>query len=174
MSSELKEFTVHGPFVVPVEKRKKGRMVSTTDLDAFWTEVGATRDRKGVYVFGIRAGKGVTPVYVGKAAKQSFECEAFTDHKRANHYNPALLDSGKGTPVMFFVAHPKTKGAVNKKLIDQLETFFIDVAYRKNAELSNVRKKPEYKWRVRGVVRAKPGEGKNGAAGAFRKAVGLV
>lgn len=174
MSSDLKEFTVYGPFVVPVEKKRTGRMLSTSALGAFWDEVGATRTARGVYVFGIRAGKGITPVYVGKAAKQSFEREAFTDHKRANHYNPALLNSGRGTPVMFFVAHPNTTGAVNKKLIDQMETFFIDVAYKKNEELSNVRKKPQYKWRVRGVVRAKPGEGKNGAAGAFRKAVGLV
>lgn len=173
MSTALKEFTVHGPFKVPLEPNKNGKMVAM-DLTSFWSSVGDFRSRKGVYVFGIRAGKGITPIYVGKAAKQSFEREAFELHKRADHYNPALLDYKKGNPVMFFMAHPVTKGAVNKKLIDQLETFFIDVAYKKNAELSNVRKKPEYKWRVRGVVRAKPGEGKNGAAGAFRKAVGLV
>lgn len=138
-----KEFTVHGPFVVPVEKRKNGRMVSISKLKVFWEETGELRDRKGIYVFCVRAGKGITPVYVGKTGKRSFEYEAFADHKLANHYNPALLD-GQGTPVLFLIAHPKSKGAVNKRLIDQLETFFIDVAYQKNPDLSNIRKKPEY------------------------------
>jgi hypothetical protein len=125
-----------------------------------------------LYVFCIRAGKGFTPIYVGKAAKQSFEAEAFTAHKLANHYNPALRKY-RGTPVMFFVAYPKTKGKINEALIDQVETFFIDAAYKKNPELRNVRKKPECKWRIRGVVRAKSGEGKNSAASEFRQAVGL-
>lgn len=173
MPSDLKEFTVHGPFDIPVEKKKTGRMVATKELGAFWESVGAIRQRRGVYVFGMRAGKGITPIYIGKAAKQSFEWEVFTDHKRANHYNPALLDRQKGTPVMFLLAHPIAKGAINKKLIDQIETFFIDVASMKNPGLSNVRKKPDHKWRVRGVVRAKPGEGRNKATRVFKTAVGL-
>ena len=172
MADKRKAFTVHGPFKVPVEPNKHGKMVAK-DLTAFWSGVGDIGTRRGVYVFGIRAGKGITPIYVGKTAKQSFEKEVFMAHKRADHYNPALLDYRRGTPVMFFVAHPTGKGAVNNTLIDKIESFLIDVASTKNPGLSNVRKKPDHKWRIRGVVRSKAGEATR-ATGGFKKAVGLV
>jgi hypothetical protein len=171
MRDDLKEFSVQGPFTVPLEPNKHGKMVAK-DLAAFWKAVGETRGRKGVYVFGMRAGKGITPIYVGQAVKQTFEEEAFTKHKRTDHYNPALLDYLKGNPVMFFVVHPQTRGKTNAKLIDAVETFFIDVASAKNPDLSNVRKKPDHKWRVRGVVRGKPGEGSESTS-TFKRAVGL-
>lgn len=171
MSNDLKEFSVHGPFKVPIEPNKRGKMVAM-DLSAFWTLVGEIRGRKGVYLFGMRAGKGITPIYVGKTAKQTFEDEAFTPSKRANHYNPALLSYARCSPVMFFVVHPKTKGKTNAKLIDAIESFFIDVASNKNPNLSNERKKPDHRWRVRGVVRGRAGEA-SATTSAFKKAVGL-
>ena len=171
MSNNLKVFSVFGPFKVPIEPDKRAKMVAR-DLADFWTSVGETRGRKGVYVFGMRAGKGITPIYVGKAVKQTFEVEAFTSHKRANHYNPALLNYAKCSPVMFFVVHPKTGGKTNAKLIDAIESFFIDVASNKNPNLSNERKKPDHKWRVRGVVRGMAGE-VSATTSSFKKAVGL-
>lgn len=172
MNVALKEFVVFGPFSVPLEPNKNAKMVAR-DLSAFWKTAGACRDRRGVYVFAMRAGRGFTPIYVGKAAKQSYENEAFSDHKLANHYNPALLEYERGSPVMFFIAHPKTKGAVNKSLIDKVETFLIDIASRKNPELSNIRKKQDHEWRIRGVVRGRKGEGTK-SSGLFALAVGLA
>lgn len=57
----MKEFTVHGPFAVPLEPNKNGKMVAK-DLTDFWEEVGEAAGKRGVYVFAIRAGKGYTPV----------------------------------------------------------------------------------------------------------------
>jgi hypothetical protein len=107
--ADLKTFSVHGPFKVPLEPNK-GRKMVAKNLSAFWSGVDELRGRRGVYLFGIRAGKGITPVYVGMAARRSFEAEAFEAHKRADHYNPALIDYQRGNPVMFFVAHPEDRG----------------------------------------------------------------
>lgn len=171
MTSPLKAFSVHGPFDIPLEPGKTGKMVAM-DICAFWDKIGDLRRRRGVYLFAIRAGKGITPIYVGKAAKQSFEDEVFTAHKRSAHYTPALLDYAKGTAVMYFVAHPQGNGAINQTLIDQIETFLIDIASTKNPTLSNVRKKPKHKWRIKGVVRGKQGETREEAK-SFKAAVGI-
>lgn len=168
----MKIFAVRGPFYVHLEPNAGGKMVAK-NLDAFWDEVGEHRHDVGVYVFAIKAGKGYTPVYVGKTATQSFEYEAFTATNRANHYNPALLGYKKGLPVLFLIIHPKGKGKTNRRAIDQVETFFIDVASIKNGGLSNVKKRKQHKWRVSGVVRAKPGEGRATAAQELRRALGL-
>ncbi len=167
----MKVFSVCGPFDVPLQPNAGGKMVAK-NLDGFWDGVGEHRHAVGVYVFAIRAGKGYTPIYVGKTAN-SFENEAFTPTNRANHYNPALLRYKKGLPVLFFVVHPRSKGKINQKAIDQVETFFIDVASIKNSELSNVKKKKKHMWRVSGVVRAKQGEGKAYAAQKLKRAVDL-
>lgn len=171
MGDDLMEFSVRGPFAVPLEPGKTGKMVAK-DLSAFWEAVGDLQDLRGVYMFGIRAGKGIKPIYIGKTAKQTFRTEAFAHHKLAAHYNPALLDCKKGTAVMFFVAHPVQKGPINQGLIDKIESFLIDVASTKNRNLSNVKKKPDHKWRIRGVVRSKTGEA-TAATAIFKKAIGL-
>ncbi|WP_404364407.1 hypothetical protein ACIHQR_30085 [Corallococcus coralloides] len=169
---EMKAFKVHGPFKVPLEPGKHGKMVAR-DLSGFWTGVGDVRTMRGVYVFAMRAGRGYTPLYVGKAAKQSFEDEAFTHHKLADHYGPSLLDYKKGSAVMFFIVHPSGRGAINKKLIDQVETFMIDAASAKNPSLSNVRKRQVHEWRVCGVVRGGRGEA-TWSTGSLKKAIGLL
>jgi hypothetical protein len=62
-------------------------------------------DKRGCYVFGIRAGKGFTPAYAGKATKK-FKNEVFGHHKLAK-YQRYLADVAKGTPVLFFVISPQ-------------------------------------------------------------------
>jgi hypothetical protein len=171
MTDSMKEFEVHGPFEVPVEPKKRGKMIAR-DLSDFWMRVGDMRQRRGVYIFAMRAGRGYTPIYVGKAAKRPFEDEALGLHQRGNHYNPALLEYEKGSPIMFFIVHPSSHGPINKRLIDQIETFMIDVASAKNPGLSNVRKRQVHKWRICGVVRGKRGEA-TWSTGALKKAVGL-
>jgi hypothetical protein len=172
MTANLKTFVVHGPFVVPLEPNKKCKMVAL-DLKAFWHTVGSVRSRRGIYVFALRAGQGIKPVYVGKTERRTFEIEAFTDRNLAHKFNPALLDYAKGTAVMFFVAHPKTHGAINRNLIDELETFLIGVAWQKNPCLTNIYKMPNPKWAIKGVVRAAKGKPTK-AETAFRHALGLV
>jgi len=168
----VKEFTVHGPFDVPFEPDKQGKMVAK-DLSAFWDKVGDCRARKGVYVFAVRASKGYTPIYVGKTDRQTFEDEAFTRHNLATHYNPALLDYRKGCAVLFLIAHPFARGAPNKLCIDEIETFMIDLGSIKNTNLSNVRKRKQHRWRIVGAVRSERGEGRLFSAKELRRAVGL-
>lgn len=168
----MKGFVVHGPHPVPLEPNKTGKMVAQ-DLSEFWQRLDGVRYQRGVYVFAIRAGKGFTPIYVGKAAKQSFEAEVFSSHKLSKHYNPALLDYKRGSPVIFLIAHPHTKGTVSPaKLIDEVETFLINVASSKNIYLSNEKKRNPPEWRIAGVIRAQRGES-TAATRAFRQAVGL-
>ena len=163
-------FRIHGPFQIPVEQLARGRHIPK-NLDEFWDDVGDIKPRRGVYVFGIRAGQGITPWYVGKATR-TFEQECFASHKRAAHYTPTILKYLRGTPVMFFAVYPKQVGPPNSKKIDELEKFLINVGSVKNEELTNIlgRKKPT--WGIAGVLRG--GKGRHGEAPAqFRKSMGL-
>jgi hypothetical protein len=77
----------------------------------FWTQSDELRElgtERGCYVFAIRAGKGVTPIYVGKATK-SFKQECFNPSNR-HKFSNGMADYVKGTPVLYFVRHPKQKG----------------------------------------------------------------
>jgi hypothetical protein len=164
-------FTVHGPFRVPCEVGSGGKYIPV-DCSHFWTEEAVNlAHRKGCYLFALRAGKGIRPIYVGMT-QESFENECFTHHKLAQHYAPALAKTAKGTPIMFLLAIDKKKGPPNKKLIKDLETFLIQVGVAKNPELSNIQNRKEAKWGIRGVLRG--GKGKvNSAATEFRKAMSI-
>ena len=148
-------FSVKGPFDVPLEPHIDSKMVAE-DISDFWDEASEMKRRKGCYAFAIRAGRGITPLYVGKATK-AFEQECFTDHK-LKHYNYALAQYQKGTPVMFFVAHPTGSGKTNKVEITDIEDFLIQVGRRVNPDLRNVHGAQEPLWGIKGVLRG--GKGK--------------
>lgn len=164
-------FRVRGPFKIPV-KGKQHPYIESGSPD-FWEQPEAGRFAKGrgCYLFAIRAAKGFRPIYVGRT-KKSFEKECFTYHKIADHYQPALADTGKGTPVMFLITLEGGKGPINKRAIAQLETFLIQNAVAKNPYLSNVQGTKQEEWGIVGVIRG--GKGKVSAATKlFRKAMGL-
>lgn len=142
-------FAVHGPFKVPTEKRKNGRTIPK-DLGDFWESTGLA-EQCGVYVFSIRAGRGIVPVYVGKASRR-FRGEAFADHKRT-HYSDALADYVRGTPVMFFVTWPEGRKA-RPGMITDVEDFLIQTGVARNPDLRNIRGRGEKKWSISGVVRS--------------------
>jgi hypothetical protein len=150
-----------------------GKIVAR-NLDGFWerAEVNPFQDMHGVYIFVVQASRGMTPWYVGQATRQGFGREAFGSHQR-NHYSRALAKRRRGKPAIFFVSHPMSRGKINARLIDKVETFLIDIASRKNPELGNVKKKPQYQWRIRGVIRAKQGEGKSPAAARLVRMLAL-
>lgn len=141
-------FTVHGPLEVPTESGKKYSYIPL-NCPAFWKKHSQLKSLKGCYVFGFRAAKGFRPVYVGKT-KNSFGNEVFTSHKIAQHYGPALADTGKGTPVMFLITASGGKGAPPKTMISDMETFLIQLGVAKNPDLSNIRNTAEAKWASRG------------------------
>lgn len=169
-----KEFVVYGPFEVPVGKT--GKVASGRRLREFWDSAESSsgvslRSARGVYVFAMRAGQGYTPIYVGMAGDTPFSPEAFTRHKR-EHYDAALKKYEKGTPVLLLVRHPDSKGRVNVRVIDEIEGALIAMGWKKNPDISNVRRRPRNSWCIRGVLLASQGH-PSSAAKALRTTLGL-
>lgn len=158
-------FSVEGPYDVPCLDKPGGKVI-LEDQSGFWAKCTKVQKRKGCYVLAIRAGKGFTPLYVGKTSR-TFEKECFTDHKLV-HYHHALADYAKGTPVMFFILIPIAKGKPNQKEITEVEDFLIQVGRTANPELRNIKGNVAPNWGIKGVIRG--GKGK-AAAGAkqFKK-----
>ena len=163
-------FSVEGPFEVPLYQGKACRTITDENVKSFWTANHAVAKRRGCYVFGIRAGKGWTPGYVGKATK-SFKQEAFAHHK-LTRYQQFLADYQKGTPVLFFVVLPIKKGKANAAHIGDLERFLIQTGMAANPELLNIKGTKEAEWGIAGVLRS--GQGKpSKAASEFKKLMKL-
>ncbi len=149
-------FSVKGPSEVPFQDNQGGRVIEE-DLTSFWERNKKVRKAKGCYIFAVRAGKGYTPLYVGKTTK-SFEKECFADHK-LNHYHRALSEYGKGTPVIFFVYLDRPKGATNRKEIGEVEEFLIQIGRTINEGLRNIKSSTLPEWGIKGVIRG--GKGKS-------------
>lgn len=149
-------FTVEGPRDVPVYAGKGGRTITDENVQSFWGDNDDLGGRKGCYIFGIRAGKGWTPGYVGKATK-SFKQEVFAHHK-LTRYQQFLADYKRGTPVMFFVLLRVKRGKVNNTHINDLESFLIQTGLAANADLMNIRGTKEAEWAISGVLRGGSGK----------------
>jgi hypothetical protein len=165
-------FRVFGPYKIPLSRGKKFNCIEP-GCSEFWTQSETTRlaKERGCYLFAIRAAKGYRPIYVGKTSK-SFERECFASHKIANHYLPALSNTGKGTPVMFLIILSRSKGVPNQRAIGQVESFLIQNALVKNPKLSNVQGTKEEHWGITGIIRG--GKGKvSQPTREFRKAMGI-
>ncbi len=149
----MTEYEVYGPFNIPIETKHAARRIGSPS--DFWLkkEVADLKNRCGVYILGMRAGKGIVPYYVGKTTNE-FEKECFQSHK-IEKYNDALAEYRKGRPVLFFIARPVKRGQVKKKEIAKIEDFLIQIASAKNNELLNIRGNKKPKWSIEGVVRAK-------------------
>lgn len=144
-------FLVDGPREVPFYKGKGGRTITDDDVREFWERNAELGKRRGCYVFGIRAGKGFTPGYVGQATR-SFKGEVFTHHK-LTRYQQFLADRAKGTPVLFFLLAPKQPGATNASHITQLEDFLVQAGVAANPYLMNIRGTKQEDWGIAGVIR---------------------
>lgn len=149
-------FTVSGPYEMRVTKAKAGRKITRDNIDEFWSDHPSVGARRGCYVFGIRAGKGMTPGYVGKATK-SFKQEIFEPHK-LNKYHEVLVDYLKGTAVFFFIELPVKQGKPNASHIGELEKFLIQTGVAVNPDLVNVKDTKAAEWGIRGVLRSGAGK----------------
>jgi len=168
----MTQFAPIGPFKVPTSKQPGGKTISGNNIDMFWERHSEYAEDVGCYVFAIRAGKGYTPIYVGKATK-GFDSEAFASHKHAK-YLQALAGYRKGTPVLFFISYPRTKkGATNKKHIAALEKLLIQQAALTNPRLLNIKNTSVPKWGIAGVVRSTTRK-RSKAAKELRRALGFV
>ena len=145
-----RHLTVHGPIEIPFGKQRKGSVkhIYTANVKDFWKlrVAKAISAKKGCYIFALRASRGFTPWYVGKATK-SFKREALGAYQ-LNHYNDVLFDGRKGNPVMFVVAPPA----------NTIETFLIQAAYAENPKIRNRQQTKIPEWTIKGVVRPKSGK----------------
>jgi hypothetical protein len=159
-------FAVDGPRDVPSYHGKAGgRTITDDNVREFWKANHDLTKRRGCYAFGIRAGKGFTVGYVGKATK-GFKGEVFAHHK-LTRYQQFLADYRKGTPVLFFLVVPRSKGAPNNKHIGQLEDFLIQTGVRANPHLLNIKGTAEEEWGIGGLLRS--GHGKPSKAAKLFK-----
>lgn len=165
----MASFSVRGPFTVPVTKAKVGRGITKDDIAAFWAKHPTMEKELGCYLFGFKAAKGSKAIYVGKATK-SFKQEVFAPHK-LEIFRIGFSEQAKGIPILYFVCLGRTKGVVNKKAIDEAESFLIQTALAANKNLLNVKKTKVESWSIGGVVRSK---GKPSAAAVdLRKCINL-
>jgi hypothetical protein len=161
---------VKGPFKVPIYVGKGGRSITDDGVKEFWRTNKKYEYRKGCYVFAIRAGKGYTPGYVGKATKR-FGKEVFEYHK-LTRYQQFLVDYARGTPVLFFLVAEDTRGKTNNSQISKIERYLIDLGATANPNLLNQRGTKPPKWGIQGVIRG--GKGKvTSVTKAFRKMLGI-
>jgi hypothetical protein len=167
------QLVVHGPFKAEYTlSRAKIKCIDSSHGHAFWKrpDVASLASKQGVYVFVLKASQGYTPVYVGKSTK-GFKDEIFEPQK-LNHYGNALAQGPKGTPMFFFVAPAGTLRKVPVQVCDEVETFLIQLAVRKNPHLRNDKKTKLAQWTVKGVVRSGPGK-RSSTEKAFGKMIRL-
>lgn len=165
-------FDVFGPFKIHRYSARHARIIRSEEGKTFFqeTRVADLANRQGAYVFGVQAGKGIRPYYVGKAEKTSFERECFTVDK-IEKYNRCLADR-RGTPVMFFVALAGRRSKSAREDIAKLEEFLIQTAVTANPELLNKRGTKRPTWSITGVLGPEKGRGKpTDAAVKFRRSM---
>jgi hypothetical protein len=132
-------------------------------FDEFWaesSEAAYLARERGCYVFAISSGGGLQPIYIGKATK-SFRHETFNPTNR-HKFHSGFSDYAKGTPLMYFVVHPRQRGPTHTKHISAIEDFLIQAGVAKNPDLQNVRGIGTPSWSIKGVIRS--GVGKRSAA----------
>ena len=161
-------FEVLGPYEIPMPD--DSRVITRDEGQAFFRAHPHIRNRRGAYVFGLRSGGGMTPIYVGVATR-SYDQECFTNDKLLK-YAIGMARYEKGTPILFLVASPLGKGRVNVKVIDDLENFLIQNAKAKNPHLVNKTGTKEADWAIQGVVRRKGGK-TSASARALRSMMGF-
>lgn len=167
----MASFDVYGPFRIHYSRKVGGKIIETQHGRDFWLSPRTEylQSERGVYVFAMRAGPGLTPLYVGKATK-TFRQEVFTD-RNLHKVTGAMADWRRGNPVLFLLA--QTQGRVATRAIAELERFLINEAVLRNPDLRNVQGidgGPRYE--VPGVTGVKRGR-RTTAQIAFRRLLGL-
>lgn len=141
------KFDIYGHF--PIPREGKTIVLNAQSRKKFWREVGDMYckpdlpDSHGCYVFAIKAAKGYTPFYVGKADTSSFRQEVLNPYN-IEKYNNVLIRRKSGTPILFLL--PRVTDAGNfgqvttkeKPAIGALEDMLIARAIRKNKNAQNI------------------------------------
>jgi hypothetical protein len=156
MPAKVVDFAVHGPFDVPIDRG--ARTVNEEEVRGlFWDERRDLADAKGCYVFAIRTGRGVKPLYVGRTTRANFRLECFTPKNQLD-LNKAMRE-GRGTLLLYLVKYEKSgRGADNRSAIEALETQLIGVAAKRNPGILNTHgARPKSLPRIQGVLNSTRG-----------------
>ena len=103
---------------------------------------------QGCYVFGMRQGRGITPIYVGMTARMSYERECFSP---ANQLKLHGVLGGHGTLVLFLVKEERTRRSSPKAILE-LEEYLIGVAADRNPKgLLNLKGTTRPRWEIQGI-----------------------
>ncbi len=164
------KFEIAGPHEIPRTRKPGGWAIERDDIRAFWQSCFKLQDRAGCYIFGMRAGRGIMPYYVGKTAK-GFGQEVFQPHKLV-HYHRIMMNTSKGTPVFFFAVAEVARGRVNEQAIIACEQHLITLGVNTNPELANKRGTREPAFFIPHVTEPARGR-KSGETMAFRRLMGL-
>jgi len=144
----MARYDTFGPFEVP--RCKAGNGQRSLDLQArqlrkFWAEVevetSGLSEGRGCYIFAIKAGRGMTPWYVGRSTT-GFKRECFQAPKQ-NTYQNAYNEIRRGKPVLVLVARMTqtgrlSRGTLEKREADFVETTLMHRAWSRNPRLKNV------------------------------------
>lgn len=155
MTTQLEVF---GPFGIPFDLVGSVKKIGKAEETAFWAQDGVDqfKTKHGVYIFAMRAAKGFTPWYVGRAGK-GFVKEIFTPDKVVKYRE--VFDRGtRGSPVMFFVTKGGSRNKVGTKVIGEVEQALIVAAGAKNSNLVNVHHNKDREWCIKGVMYSSPGK----------------
>lgn len=166
------QLEVFGPFGIPFDQVGRVKTISKAEVDEFWAQddVEQFRTKHGVYIFAMRAAKGFTPWYIGRAGK-GFAKEIFTPDKVLKYRR--VFDRGtKGTPVMFFVTKGGSLNKVGSKVIGEVEQALIVSAGAKNSELVNKHHNKDREWCIKGVMYSSRGKPTT-TARQFRAMMGM-
>jgi hypothetical protein len=134
-------------------KKWGSKRIDKNRLLEFWEDV-ASGNRRGVYIFGIRAGKGFRPLYVGRTIDQTLK-KRVQQHLDSGKFDRMLREYKKATPILFLLSR-EGKGRKSTSAIDELEIEFINYAFDRNNDLHNDRLIRTPKYVVQGFGRGRP------------------
>ena len=168
----MRNYETFGPFVVPRKDGAAKRVLDRSNdaINQFWKDVEGKHPglstARGCFLFGIRAGKGIKPWYIGQSTT-GFKNECFQSHK-LNHYRDVIDQTGKGTPVLSFVARCTNNlnfaTSLPVREADFVEHYLIGLALWDNPNLKNVKNTSFYKTvRLPGVLNSPKGQPSAGA-----------
>lgn len=176
-TSRKKMFVIRGPLTIPCDPMPGGRVINTANVSQFWEvpEAKKLAGKIGCYIFAIKAGRGFTPIYVGKTVR-SFKEECFTP-KNLHAYTIGLASVVKGNPVMFFVTPlwnvpNKENNASAGKLIGEVEKSLIQWASDANPDGLLNKQNVGRDWDIQGIHRGAGGKGKKSSTD-FRRMLNL-
>ena len=149
-------FEISDEFRIPIKFAKNGAKSFDRDQIKQMAQDNDLFQQKGIYVFSIRAGRGMIPWYVGKTEKQDFLREAF--NIRNERLLSEVINNQKGTLFVQFITQQRSRGKPNMSQIGEIEYFLIGHASERNKNLLNNNGRKTAKWSIKGVYNS--GKGK--------------